>query len=228
LDPKTIKWPKYIFLVDNNIDAKRLSQYGIFGLISHFAIIGNSLRNPAFHDIRFPLSYKGFIAHNLLGNIPDATYHQIKLHSRGLDTLTNGFVYEAPKPASAYSIISQNIVGEDPGGLNNWQLVTSPQNSTSAEGVKDIIIEDNKFVKNPSAPAYQFQIEMVASGVVERGNSYMQGSDSIKIAESTHPLLPPEWLGPNYLRLPSISSWIGTAANDTSMSPAPPLGLQVD
>ena len=116
-------------------------------------------------------------------------------------------------------------MGEGAGDINNWQVAVAPQNSTSPEGIKNVIVEDNRFVYNPAAPLAQTQVVLTGISLYERGNSFTAAIKPIKSGTGGQgEALPPEWQGPYFTGRPSVTSWILSKI----VSPPAPVTLQVE
>src|SRR5690606_31006277 len=87
----------------------------------------------------------GVIAHNEIQGISgDGIRHALKLHSRGLTPYTD-FYPEALNWASRYIVVADNLFGHEDDN-NGWTVAICPQNGQSAEGIEDVIVENNRFV----------------------------------------------------------------------------------
>ncbi|MCO5978892.1 hypothetical protein, partial [Ideonella oryzae] len=89
---------------------------------------------------------KAIVAHNQLRGInPSGTYHSLKLHSGGLTTYTDAYKDDAWY--SEQVVVANNLFG-DPSDTNQWTVAICPQNDTSAEGVTNVLIQNNTFIRN--------------------------------------------------------------------------------
>lgn len=226
LDPNKLIRPRSIVIAENKIDGSSAAVNGMYLVATKIAVIGNEVRRPKEHDIRVPYTDRGFIAHNLLVNGANATKHNIKLHGNGFEDAIDEFYYAARAPATNSVVISGNLVGEDAGDVNNWQIAVAPQSDLYAEGLKNIVVEDNRFVFNPSAPAAQRQIVMTGKYIFERGNAFtVSSAGSVNVGTNAQDnLVPADWKGPYFSQPQSVSEWIPSSR---AASPPAPVDLQV-
>ena len=192
-----------IFIVENRIlgsmDNDATPHYNFYGGGSRFAMMGNEIGAAVEHTARFFGLERGFIAHNWLkGGYYSASgaaiRSNLKIHSSGLnpyaDTLDVGKNYASSKAVIANNIFSSS---QDNG---SWSSAVAPQNDTSAEGIEDFIIENNRYNRG-----IYTNTELVGVGrrLNARGNVRTDGGVP-EIHNLTRPnaTLPAEWNGPYF------------------------------
>lgn len=225
LDPSKIIRPRNIIIAENKIDGSGAAVNGMFLVATKLGVIGNEVRRPREHDIRVPFTTHSFIGHNLLVAGANSTKHNIKMHSGGLEDMTTEFYASALAPATNNVVISKNVLGEQQGDVNNWQVAVAPQDTLHAEGLRNVVVEDNRFVKNPSAMGAQRQIVMTGKYIFERGNAFTNSSSAISVGTNAQgDLMPADWKGPYFSQPQSVSAWIPSAPES---SPPAPVTLTV-
>ena len=187
-----------IFLIENNalgtntVDAT----YGFFGSGSRSVLMGNSFGSYQQHNVRFTGLHKGVIAHNEMRGISaDGIRHALKLHSMGLNAYADGSINDTSGSggwASSQIVIANNVFGSSTDN-NAWTVVVAPQNATVAEGLENVVVENNRFVHGPNT--YD---DLVVAGrkITYRKNTTASGSTLI--VGSDNGVLPSAWTGPNY------------------------------
>jgi hypothetical protein len=206
---ETWRNPQGIFLVENHIDRDfdtTISQNGagITGNATNLAIMGNFVDRTAQHNVRIWQTSKAIISHNYLtGRTSEPIRHAIKIHSAGLDPVSETLTAGVPqRQRSSEILIADNRLGSDVSSVN-WVGVTAPQNGESAEGIEKVIWEDNVFLHGAN---FVREITWAGRNMVERGNlTATNGQVGVGIGHYT--ALPADWNGPYYMRAPSIKSW---------------------
>jgi PKD domain len=171
-----INWPTNFFIVENTVSnpsTEYTNGAGSTGFGGRgCAWMGNSLTSSFSHSVRMWFGYKTFFGHNYLAGTPEVasiTAH-LKMHSSGTGEYGDR-VLENPIPASRYVVIADNMAGD--GDENRfWSINTSPQNSdtTTEEGLQDIIVENNTFDRE-----YSGNVTMSGRNMIERGNRVENG-----------------------------------------------------
>ena len=186
-------WPTYGFLVDSEVSGSGSEPNAYQGWGRGQVVMGSTLYNPTQHIIRMWFAYKAFIGHNRLYN-PGSTQQHIKLHSAGTGEYADN-VREAASPASRYIVVADNVIGAN-SEVTPWAMTFAPQNGDSgtAEGVQDVIVENNVFHRN------SFQdVGFGGRRMTERGNS-LQGGSSHSVGTSVFAGgVPGGWDGPYYV-----------------------------
>lgn len=188
-----------IFLVENDArgpDTSTIS-YGAFGSGSRVALLGNTFGRQQYHSVRITALNKGIIAHNEMQGISaSGTMHSLKLHSDGLSSYADGFI-NPPDGVSGWAssqiVVTQNLFG-NAADNNQWIVAVSPQNDEYAEGLEDVIIAANRFVRGPNAVQ---DLTLGGRRLTYRGNTVVGGgtlSEGIGHAGA----LPAAWNGPYY------------------------------
>ena len=226
LDPNKLIRPRKIVIAENQVDGSDAAVNGMFLVATQISVMGNEVRRPKEHDIRVPFTDRSFIAHNLLVNGANKTKHNIKLHGNGFDALTDEYYFSAKSPATNGVIISSNVIGENQGDVNNWQIAVAPQSDLYSEGLKNVVVEDNRFVFNSSAPGAQRQIVMTGKYLYERGNAFTSRGDRVSVGtDAQGNLVPLDWKGPYFSQPRSVSDWIPSALSN---NPPAPINLRVE
>lgn len=193
-DPATNHWQKNCFIV--NCTANAGAEYGAFGRSGRgLVMLGNSFGGAIYHCIRPALIYRGLISHNYMGGVQNSVTHQIKIHSGGVNDYTDTTL---SGPCTQYVVVSYNKIGSasEP---NPWAIAISPQNDTAAEGIQDVIVENNGF-------NFNFQNEVMLGGrrLTSRGN-FMNVAGTLNEGTGQH--TPPSgWAGPYYIGSAAIAT----------------------
>ena len=217
-------WPSNVFIVENEMDGKKNSstgRYNVYGFAQGYSIMGNDFTNPYEHNLRSPLSYKSFIAHNHLSNPGDLKHH-IKIHGQGLQPFQSRLADEM-SPSTRYLVISNNQIG-DGDDSNHWAIATCPMNDKVLEGISDVIVENNDF--------HGDNLHEIAFG----GVRHISRNNNTGLTEVTTTTgcqagsLPGSWRGPYYIdheliQLPSLADLIDVGLPSP---PTPPLNLTAE
>ncbi|HJW11731.1 MAG TPA: hypothetical protein VJ598_08090 [Albitalea sp.] len=187
-----------IFFVENYaVGADTSSSMGIWGSGSRVAFMGNTFGKQQMHSVRFSALNKGFLAHNEIQGISaDGIRHALKLHSMGLNAYADGFINDTSGVggwASSQIVIANNLFG-NAADNNAWTVAISPQNDQYAEGVENVLVENNRFVRGTNTST-----DLVLGGrnLTYRGNTVVGGT-SISEGVGHTGALPASWLGPYY------------------------------
>jgi hypothetical protein len=195
------KVPSEIFVVDNrvvgNTTVKDTPLHNLTMSGARMAVMGNELSQAWEHNLRLYTAHKVFIAHNTIrGRSSDGGRHSIKLHSTGTGAHSDHLV-DAAQRASSQIIIADNRFG-DPADNNSWTVAVRPQSERYGEGIEDVIVENNRFVKGLRTG---YDLVLVGRRMTSRGNSRSDGSP---IVVHTHPggayPLPADWRGPYWIK----------------------------
>jgi hypothetical protein len=159
-----------IFVVENKVTGTfNDGGYNLFGDGSQVAMLGNVMGVSKYHTARFTKLRKAIVAHNQLKGInPSGTYHSLKLHSGGLTTYTDAYKDDAWY--SEQVVVSNNLFG-DPSDTNQWTVAICPQNDTSAEGVTNVLVQNNTFIRN----SHTVQDLTLGKQLTYRGNTVKSG-----------------------------------------------------
>jgi PKD repeat protein len=196
--------PKYVFVVECyqrgvNTDVDQGLLHGIWGSVDCAAFMGNDSYTANQHLLRFYLARKALVQHCILADkSADGSRHAIKLHSGGLNPFLDA--YESAAPAgtwvSSNNIIRYNTLGASDSN-NAWTVNIAPQNTGSAEGVQDTILENNTFI-NSASKGVDIQAGP-ARRTTTRSNTLTGGS--IRIGQNNNTYVEPiqsSWRGPYY------------------------------
>ncbi|GIX23392.1 MAG: hypothetical protein KatS3mg122_0623 [Caldimonas sp.] len=194
VSPSQFYNPREIFIVENRIQGGSLSNDSpILGTGSRIALLGNDMGYANQHTVRIGRLHKGVMAHNAMrGRSSDGIRHALKLHSGGLDSYTDS--YNGSTWATRQVVIANNLFG-DAQDNNQWTVAVSPQNGVSAEGLEDVIVENNRFVRGTRTVT-----DLVITGrrMTYRGNVRVDGG-SLGVSTNGHgEALPADWRGPYY------------------------------
>ncbi|MBX3621809.1 MAG: PKD domain-containing protein [Rhizobacter sp.] len=186
-----------IFFVENNAlggDTKTAAA-GFWGSGSHCALLGNVFGTYQQHSVRISALHKGVIAHNDIRGISgDGMRHALKLHGMGLKAYADGFIHDLSGTggwATDQVVIANNIFGSTADN-NAWTVAVSPQNDQYAEGIEDVIVENNRFVRGKNTSA---DLTIGGRRITSRGNTVAGGGRLIE-RNGHDSALPAEWKGP--------------------------------
>lgn len=202
-------WPREIFIVENQLvgstENDSLPHLNMGCLGAQYAFMGNDASRADEHTIRTFALFKSVFAHNAIrGHFNDAR-HTLKFHSAGVGVYSDNF--SSVGWASRYSVMANNLFG-DPTSNGDWTITLSPQNVTSAEGLEDIIVENNQFARGP---AIRRDLQMAGRRITVRGNRSINANTILTqvgpiIAYGAPPsdtyygALPAEWKGPYFIQ----------------------------
>lgn len=190
-----------IYLVENNavMPDTTSAQAGFWGSGSQVALLGNTFGSYQMHSVRFSALHKGVLAHNdIRGISADGIRHALKLHSMGLQPYADGLIHDlsgAGSWATSQVVIANNTLG-NAADNNDWTVAISPQNDQYAEGIENVIVENNRFVRGKKTST-----DLVLGGrsITVRGNTVNTGAKLTTGVGHTG-ALPAAWVGPNYLQ----------------------------
>lgn len=192
----TVQWqnPSGLFLVENKVAAN--NGPSVTGNGVRLALLGNEVDQTLQHNVRLWQGHKVVLAHNrLTGRSGDSSRHTIKLHSDGLgptlSTLPAGI---STQQRSSQIVIADNQFGS-PNSNINWLSVTSPQNGESAEGIEDVIFEDNTFAYGSN---HFRDITWAGRRMSARGNRNLNSGGPASVGIGHTEALPNDWRGPYY------------------------------
>jgi hypothetical protein len=162
---------------------------------AYLAILGCDMGYADFHTIRVHRVYKGLLAHNALrGRSSDGIRVCLKLHSRGYTPYADQVTQSGSDWASRYVVIANNQLG-DQHDNNQYLGGAGPQNTVSGEGVEDVLLENNTFLRGPR---HVLDFMFAGRRMTSRGNSVV-GGGAVKISASDmapNAALSAEWKGP--------------------------------
>ena len=121
----------------------------LHGAGARIALLGNEIGRADEHTVRLYNAYKTVIAHNALKGISShGIRHSLKLHSGGFGDYNDNFSISGGEWAARQIVIANNLFG-DATDNNSWTVAIRPQNDreNSGEGIEDVIIENNRFVR---------------------------------------------------------------------------------
>ncbi|OFZ29333.1 MAG: hypothetical protein A2622_07920 [Bdellovibrionales bacterium RIFCSPHIGHO2_01_FULL_40_29] len=196
--------PRRLFYFENNISAS-----GAYGALLDSALVGNTFtaQAPAQHAVRIWRAMRTFIGHNDMGRVGDNIRHSLKLHSGGtrdctqLDT--NTLLYGDCTTSKV--VIANNSFGHV-NNLNDWTVAIRPENTTSAQGIEDVITENNTFIRGGNTSV---DLLLVGRRLSDRGNltsasgSIISNTSGTGTNSCTGYSLTNSWCGPYYLNMPA-------------------------
>jgi hypothetical protein len=192
--------PREIFIVENRVIGSTDDETpsgNFFGEGSRMAFIGNEMGKSAQHTIRLERAHKCVLAHNALRGISsDGNRHALKIHSGGLRNYDDNYAMSGDTWASSQIVVADNLLG-DPEDNNHWTAAIRPQNNNSAEGIEDVIVENNRFVHGT---ATNTDLYLMGRRMTARNNRCTNGELVISHGEPSEYSLPIEWCGPYYIK----------------------------
>lgn len=202
LGQSSVSWrnPDGIFIVENRVSPN--GGPSITGNGTRIALLGNDVDQTLQHNVRFWQGHKVVVGHNrLTGRSGDSSRHAFKMHSEGLDPVQNTLPPRtASRQRSSQIVIADNQIGSS-GSNINWLGVTSPQNGESAEGIEDVIWEDNSFSYGTN---FFREITWAGRRMTARGNRNLVTGGTVTAGVGHTDALPTEWRGPYYPNEPSM------------------------
>jgi hypothetical protein len=214
--------PDGIYVVENRIDrnfdtAVSANPSAITGNAVRFVILGNDIDRTAQHNVRIWQAHKAFIAHNSIsGRAGDMIRATIKLHSAGLATVQSSLpVGVTQLQRSSQIVIADNSLGS-PSSNVQWLAATAPQNNQSAEGLEDVIWEDNQFRHGSN---YMRDITWAGRRMTERGNRNVTDGRVAEVGIAGELGLPADWNGPYFSGAPSMKARFQVAGVPSPRAP---------
>ncbi len=202
--------PRRLFFFENFI-----ANTGAYGLLVDSALVGNTVhaQAPAQHSVRVWRGLRTYVGHNHFGRVGDEIRHSLKFHGGNL-TLCDGLNIETSTIdcATQKVVIANNRFGET-SNANAWTVTIAPENTTSSQGLEDVIVENNVFLRGPNTNA---DIIFVGRRLTDRGNRRQDnGVMSVGTPSSTlgncggySGALPSQWCGPYFIRQEALTpSW---------------------
>ena len=193
--------PREIFIVENRVigqvNSTQTSFLNFQGGGSRFALLGNDMGKAQQHTVRLFAAHKSVIAHNALrGQSSDGIRHALKLHSGGLLPYADNYATTMGRWASSQIVIANNLFS-DSNDNNSFTSGAAPQNTLEAEGIEDVIAENNRFHRGPNTNTEMY---FVGRRMTARGNARVDGGPLSISARSTVTYnLPADWLGPYWV-----------------------------
>jgi hypothetical protein len=186
--------PREIFVVDNRIIGNTSTAdsplHNVTMSGSRMAVMGNELSQAWEHNIRLYTAHKVFIGHNAVrGRSSDGGRHSLKIHSAGTGAYSDRLI-DARNRASSRIVIADNLFG-DPADNNAWTVAVRPQSESYGEGIEDVVIENNRFIRGTRTSS---DIVLVGRRMTVRGN----GAASVLRHSGSYPL-PAGWIGPYWI-----------------------------
>ena len=198
LSASSFSWPREIFVVENNVTGTTSGPvaYNLFdGGSSKTAILGNVMGSSQMHTFRFGALNKSVVAHNAVkGKSSDGMRHAIKLHGLGLASYNDSFAVSGGAWASTQVVVANNLIG-DATDNNQWTVSLSPENDVTAEGLQDVIAENNRFVRGANTT---YDLVLAGRRLTYRGNTRVDGA-AMGVYQGGHAeALPASWSGPYF------------------------------
>lgn len=187
--------PREIFLVENKVTGSTSGDgYNVYGDGSRLALLGNVMGTSMYHTVRLTAAHKAVLAHNELRGISSAgLYHSLKLHSGGLGAFTDDFATSSNTWASDKVVVANNLFG-NANDNNQWTVAICPENDVYPEGVQNVLIQSNRFVRGKGT----FQdLTMGGRKFTQRGNTVTSGA-ALTTGLGHTGGLPSDWQGPYY------------------------------
>jgi hypothetical protein len=196
--------PHEIFIVENRVqgstdnDANPLGNF--YGTAARMAFLGNDMGGASQHTIRLFRAHKTVLAHSALrGRSNDGVRHSLKVHSGGFGAYSDALATSGETWATRQLVIADNLMG-DPADNNGWTVAIRPQNDgpDSAEGIEDVIVERNRFVRGPNTNT---DLLLVGRRISTRHNTRADGG-ALNISvhpQGAYPGLPSAWRGPYFI-----------------------------
>jgi hypothetical protein len=180
-----------IFVIENNVTGS--AQYTMTGDGSRVAVLGNTMKAPLlYHVFRAWKLNKSMIAHNNFGAPGSVIYHSLKLHSNGLSPYQDAYV--DGKWATSKVVVANNTMGDATNG-SAWLAAVCPTNDQLAEGVEDVVVENNRFIRGPSSSV---DLAMGGRDIDYRGNVLVSTGGAITTGIGHTAALPAAWKGPYF------------------------------
>lgn len=220
------RFPENIFVVENNIDRNYFNNgdnpNGIAGNAYKFALLGNTVDRTWEHNMRLWQAHKAIIAHNnLTGRCGEAIRHPFKLHAFGMEAALQPLVPGgSTRQRTSQVQIADNRFGSSASNVN-WLATSGPQNNESAEGIEQLIWEDNRFWFGSN---YARDLTWAGRNITERGNWNQTSNRAATSGVAGERSLPGDWNGPYYTGQPSMKSRF----TGTEVRPQPPALLSVE
>jgi hypothetical protein len=185
-----------IFFVENNAIGTDTSTgvAGFWGDGSRVALLGNRFGRYQQHSARFSALHKSVLAHNEFQGISaDGIRLALKLHSMGLNPYTDGAINDTSGRggwASSQIVIANNLFG-NAADNNAWTVGIEPQNNTVEEGIENVVLENNRFIRGKSTVT-----DLVLAGrlITYRKNTVVS-SGTLSVGTDSG-VLPTGWYGP--------------------------------
>jgi PKD repeat protein len=193
----TVRFPvaSELFFVENSVPGSIDVNANAFGFGARMAWLGNDFGASKYHNLRVVRGYKFAIAHNRMRGISsDGARHALKLHSGGLTAYDDRAAVAGRTWASRYGIVADNVFGSAAGN-NPWTVAVAPQNSAFAEGIEDILVVGNRFVRGQNTT-----VDLILTGrrITYRDN-VLDGGGTVAVESGAHgESLPADWNGPYY------------------------------
>ena len=184
-----------IFFVANNALGTNTATgiAGFSGDGSRVAMLGNRFGKYQQHSVRIGALYKGVLAHNEFQGISaDGSRHALKLHSQGPTmTYSDGWINDTSGRngwISEQIVIANNVFG-NAADNNAWTVEISAQNDTVEECIRDVIVENNKFIRGSKTST-----DLVLTGK----NITVRGNGAIRTGH-VNGVIPTSCLGPYFI-----------------------------
>jgi len=193
--------PSELFFVENTVVGNMSVGYNAFGWGARMGWMGNDFGTAQYHNLRVTQSYLGFFGHNRLRGISSTGgYHSMKLHSGG-QTYTGLTPYNDSEAvsgggwASKFNVVANNEFSSAADN-NGWTMMVSPENDQSAEGIEDVIVENNRYVRHSTTA----QTDLLITGRrgTYRGNARTDGGAMAYSFDQHGAALPTAWKGPYF------------------------------
>jgi hypothetical protein len=200
--------PREIFVVENRIigtaDSDQIPTMNFSALGSRIVLLGNDMGRAWQHTARPWRLHKSVVAHNAFrGQSSDGSRHAFKLHSGGLSAYDDSYAVSGSSWATTQIVIANNLFG-DPNDNNSWTVAITPQNNESGEGIQDVIVENNRFLRGPNT---NIDLRLAGRRMTTRGNSFGTSSSfNVVTLSAGGPYfnLPSSWLGPYFVEVAPI------------------------
>jgi hypothetical protein len=137
------------------------------------------------------------VAHNEAQGVSQSGgVHALKIHSDGLLPYADSFIGPTDGVSgwvSSQIVVANNLLGNSADN-NAWTVAICPQNDQFAEGVQEVLVENNRFIKGGGT---QTNLILGGRNLTYRGNTVTDGSVLTQGTGHTA-ALPTGWNGPYY------------------------------
>jgi hypothetical protein len=183
-----------LYMVENTVlGSGSLPIVNVMGDGSRVAVLGNTMGIAQQHTMRSGGLHKSIVAHNdMRGVSNDGIRHVLKLHSGNLNPYADTRL--DLEWATRHVVLSNNLFGSSADN-NQWTVAVSPQNGVEAEGIEDVLVENNRFARGARTVA---DLVMAGRRITYRGNSVVGGA-ALRAEQDVHgEALPTDWKGPYF------------------------------
>ncbi len=190
--------PRELFVVGNYVRGTTTSAFvNMTGEGSKFVIMGNDMGTAQQHTTRIWAMNRGFVAHNALRWwSSDGIRVAIKLQSWGFGAYDDNYAVSRWTWATRKVVIANNRLGDqtDNNSFIGW---ASPENTLEGQGIEDVILENNLFVRGPNTNT---EFILMGRRMTTRGNTRLDGWVPNINQFGNQYQVPADWNGPYYIQ----------------------------